>query len=102
MPETPLQSSRLPERNAVRVYSQASASKRRCTGPCRLHLGDQRRRAFFVTRRKVERHDCLCPDEARDLAGLARCQMILALGMLRVLVQEDAFDEKQVHPGEQL
>ena len=50
----------------------------------------------------MERHDRLGADAARDLAGLARRQVILARPMLRVLVQENAFDEKQVNVGQQL
>src|SRR6266478_2562592 len=87
--------------NLLRASSRASASQCRRTGPCRLHLGDQRRRAFFVPWRKMKRHDRLGSDAAGDLAGLACRQVILARPMLRVLVQENAFDEKQVNVGEQ-
>ena len=82
--------------------SRSYARQRRRTGPCGVHFSDQRRRAFFVTWRKVERHDGLGPDPARDLTGLVRRQMILARRMLPVLVQEHAFDEQQVHAGQQL
>jgi hypothetical protein len=50
----------------------------------------------------VERHDRLGSDATRNFARLPRRQVILARRMLHVFVQENAFDEKHVHPGEQL
>src|SRR6266496_5931029 len=73
----------------------------RGAGPCGAHFGDQLRRALLIAGRKVERHDGLRADPARDLARVARRQVILARRMVRVLVEKYAFDEKQVHARQQ-
>ncbi|MGH8435187.1 MAG: hypothetical protein ACRERX_12050, partial [Pseudomonas sp.] len=69
----------------------------RRTRPCRPRFGDQFSRAPFEAWRVVEWHNGLGADKARNVAGLAGRQVILACRMRLVLLQEHAFDEEQVH-----
>ena len=64
-------------------------------------LGLQLGGAPLVARRVVERHDGARAHAARDLAGLPRGQVVLALGMVGVRVKEHALDVQPVHAVEQ-
>ena len=47
-----------------------------------------------VARREMHRHDDAGAELARDAAGLARGQVVLAFGVRAVGVEEDALDDR--------
>src|SRR3990167_11326894 len=66
----------------------------RQAGPCRLDLPAQLGLAVCVAWRKMERNDKFCAGLTRDAARLPRGEMMLSGGMIGILVEKHAFDEK--------